>query len=151
NDPGHGDSVTQALQLTLDFLHADVDLVEVNASCPNVVDTASGKRKPIMGYDSESMRALIDAMGSIDGAERRLGLKLPPYTSEDQRVVAIQLADVLREGPFAYLVMSNTVPVVAPEGVLSIPDRKAGLSGPKTAAIGREQLEFWRGLVPDID
>lgn len=108
-----------------------------------------------MGYDLETMLELIDSLDYQVGEGQRLGLKLPPYLSNDERSVATDLAEVLRASDvFKFIVTANTIPNQEPlneqgEHILTVPNGKGGMSGPATKKIGREQLEFWKTHLAD--
>jgi dihydroorotate dehydrogenase len=154
NAPEHGSSVEQATRLAYDFLETGVDLVEINVSCPNVV-TEGGGRKPIMGYDLETMQELISSLTEQVGEGQKLGVKLPPYLSDDERLVATDLAKILRaSNVFRFIVTANTIPNQEPlneqgEHILTVPGGKGGMSGSATKQTGREQLELWREQMGD--
>lgn len=152
NAPVHGSSVEQATRLAYGFLQAGAKLVEINVSCPNVV-TEDGGRKPIMGYDLETMQELVDALTTSVGEGEKLGVKLPPYLSYEEKAVAADLAKLLRaSNVFAFLVTANTIPNQEPlnangEHILTVHGGKGGMSGPATKDVGREQLRLWHALL----
>jgi dihydroorotate dehydrogenase len=149
NAPEYGNSVGQAARLAYELLGTDADLVEMNVSCPNVV-TSGGGHKPILGYDLESMEELLTRLDTEVGDTGRLGLKLPPYLSAEERPLVPRLAALLRRRRvFRFLVTSNTIPNQAPlhadgRPILTVPEGKGGMSGPSTKEVGREQLVLWR-------
>lgn len=147
--PEHGSSVDQAARLAYELLGTDADLVEINVSCPNVVSEGGG-RKPILGYDLESMEELLARLDAEVGDTRRLGLKLPPYLSAEDKLLVPRIAALIRgRRVFRFLVTSNTVPNQAPRDadsrpLLAVPGGKGAMSGPSTKEVGREQLVLWR-------
>ena len=146
--PESGDSIKQARRLVYEFLQTGVDLVELNVSCPNLV-TDGGGRKPIMGYDSESMAELIDVLASEVGQGQRVGVKLPPYVSDDEKLLIPVIAKILRaKNVFSFLVTANTIPNQVARNqdgtpILTVPNGAGGMSGPATRGVGREQLHLW--------
>lgn len=149
NAPEYGTSVEQAAQMSYMFLESGVDLVEINVSCPNVV-TEGGGRKPVMGYDLQSMVELVDRLEDQVGVDQRLGVKLPPYVSEEDKAIVPDLAKLfLAKRVFRFLIACNALPGEVPTDAggnlkpLSVPGGGGGLSGPYTAAVGREQVEMW--------
>jgi dihydroorotate dehydrogenase (fumarate) len=156
NAAEHGTSVDQAVRLVYDFLETDADLVELNVSCPNVV-TEGGGRKPIMGYDLESMLELVDGLAEEVGEGQRIGVKLPPYLSKTEQLLVPEVAKILRtKNVFRFLVTSNTIPnqiALDSSGipVLTVPKGKGGMSGPATKEVGRQQLDLWREQLPDTE
>jgi dihydroorotate dehydrogenase len=149
NASEYGSSVAQAARLAYELLETDADLVEVNVSCPNVVDSGGG-RKPIMGYDLESMEELLARLDAEVGVTGRLGLKLPPYLSVEDRLLVPRIAAMLQgRHVFRFLVTSNTIPNQVPRHadsrpLLAVPEGTGGMSGPSTKEVGREQLVLWR-------
>jgi dihydroorotate dehydrogenase len=149
----HGSSVEQALKLTQKFLATDVDLVELNVSCPNIV-LDGGARKLMMGYDLQSMTELIDELKKIN-INGRLGIKMPPFLNDEEKAILPELAGLLIESnACSFLTICNTIPNQIPQdengrNILSVPEGKAGMSGPATNEEGRRQLKMWRELVGD--
>lgn len=146
--PDAGGSVEQARRLVYEFLQTGVDLVELNVSCPNVV-TEGGGRKPIMGYDLESMAELIDVLAGEVGEGHKIGVKLPPYVSDEEKLLIPDVAKLLRaKNVFSFLVTANTIPNQVARNkdgstILTVPNGAGGMSGPATKEIGREQLRLW--------
>lgn len=132
-----GDTFEQSARLIDEIQATSADLIELNASCPNIV-TDTGERKPILGYDLEGMQHLIERLTTIAGRDnRRLGVKLPPYLHESNGQLITDLADLFnRSRVFAFLVTANTVP--SDEG---------GMSGPAMSSIGQAQLQLWRSHI----
>lgn len=147
--PESGESVEQARRLVYELLQTGVDMVELNVSCPNVV-TEGGGRKPIMGYDLESMTMLVDVLASEIGEGYNLGVKLPPYISDEEKLLVPDIAKLFRaKKVFRFLVTANTIPnqIVLDRNkkpILSVPGGVGGMSGPATKEEGREQLRLWR-------
>ncbi|MBI1857360.1 hypothetical protein HY003_04025 [Candidatus Saccharibacteria bacterium] len=152
--PESGESVEQARRLVYEFLQTGVDLVELNVSCPNVV-TEGGGRKPIMGYDLESMAELIDVLASEVGEGQRVGVKLPPYVTDEEKLLIPEVAKILRaKNVFSFLVTANTIPNQIARNqdgnpILSVPNGAGGMSGPATKEAGREQLQMWHEQMGD--
>jgi dihydroorotate dehydrogenase len=112
-----------------------------------------------MGYDLETMALLMDSLIARVGESQRLGLKLPPYISEEEKGLVPDLALILNYRKiFKYMVAANTIPnQIARHAdgspILSVPKGLGGLSGPATKEVGREQLRLWHqqiGLSMDI-
>ena len=146
--PESGSSIEQARRLVYELLQTGVDLVELNVSCPNVV-TEGGGRKPIMGYDLESMAELVDLLASDVGEGQRVGVKLPPYVSDEEKLIIPDVAKILRaKNVFSFLVTANTIPNQTARNqdgtpILTVPNGAGGMSGPATKEVGREQLKMW--------
>lgn len=148
-----GSTHEQAASLVYDMATTGVDLIEVNASCPNVVVDGGG-RKPIVGYDIQAMKTLIYTLDEFrHDFSTKIGLKLPPYRSREELAVAYEIAKVLTaESQLGYIATANTIPNQRPESangeaILSVPNGLGGMSGPATHEVGREQLRLWRQLV----
>ncbi len=150
-----GDSVEQAVRLADDFLETDFDLVAINVSCPNIVTDGDG-RKPIMGYDAETIHRLLENLWSEFGMTGRLGVKAANHDTPERQAVVPQLARLFRDYPvFDWMEAPNTIPGHIPldeerQAILSVPGGAGGLSGPATSRNGREQLLLWHRQVGDI-
>jgi orotidine-5'-phosphate decarboxylase len=143
----YGSSVEQALTLAKNLLKTKADLIELNLSCPNIV-TSGGGRKPIMGYDLNSVIELLAGLSKIKEV-KRIGLKMPPYISAEEKKLVPKLAKLIKRYRIGFITVSNTIPnQIAKnyygEPVLSVPGGAGGLSGPATKKAGREQLKLWR-------
>lgn len=150
-----GGSLAQLTRLVGDALETGVDLVEVNTSCQNTV-TADGGRKPIIGYDLETMAGLVDALEPFTrNQDSKVGVKLPPYLTLEEMDVASSLSKIfIARRVFGFITLPNTIGGQIPvdsEGNprLSVPTGMGGMSGPATKHIGRMQLVLWEGLVGD--
>jgi dihydroorotate dehydrogenase len=144
----YGTSVEQAMKLVGEFLEAGADLVEVNLSCPNVVSKGGG-RKPMMGLDIISLMEFFNRIAKEFNSIKKIGFKMPPYlTSADQRLIP-KIARMIQELDIGgFITVSNTIPNQIPRNkmrqpILSVPEGKAGMSGPATKNVGREQLKLW--------
>jgi len=148
-DPEIGNSVKQSARLFYEFSLTEADLIEINTSCPNIV-TEGGGRKEMLGYDLEAMQELIDELRMWNGRGTGLGLKLPPYLTDDQQAKVPELARIIAESQtIGFIVTSNTIPNQlaldeAGNPALKVPGSTGGKSGPSTRYIGREQLVLWR-------
>jgi len=146
--PDTSSSVEQAQKLVYEFLQAGADLVELNVSCPNVV-TKGGGRKPIMGYDLESMAELIDVLAAEVGEGHKIGVKFPPYLSDEEKLLIPAIAKLLKaKNVCSFLVTANTIPNQIARNadgspILTVPNGAGGMSGPATKEVGREQLRLW--------
>lgn len=155
-EPGIGDSVEQSVIMANRIFAAGAKIIELNVSCPNVV-TEGGGRKPIMGYDVETMKYLTEAL--YDRSDPVLldclGIKPPPYIGQEQKSAQAEIAHILAEFWPSYLAVSNTIPghvPLKPDGspILRVPNGVGGRSGPSTKMIGRDQLSLWRRTAPEI-
>jgi len=148
-NPEVGDTLEQTARLVGELMTTRADLIEVNTSCPNIVNE-SGDRKPVLGYDLDSMATLVSRLEHIAGMKAtRLGVKLPPYLTHEERSIIPELAQLFAEHPvFAYIATANTIPNQVArdkigQPILRVPDGAGGLSGPITREVGREQLQLW--------
>jgi dihydroorotate dehydrogenase len=142
------ESIDQIEAMTTPLINIGVDLIVINTSCPNIV-VAKGDRKPIMGYDGESMYDLLEMLERVYGREAGIGLKLPPYMTTEQQSMIPGLAQyILHCEAVEFIITANTIPNQVPRdetgnNILSVPNGMGGMSGPATSGIGREQLELW--------
>ncbi len=150
-----GDSIDQSRLMVARLFSRGAELVELNVSCPNIVDQTGG-RKPIMGHDPETMARLAEGLaGDLDSNlyGHYLGLKLPPYISPKQKQAQPAIATIIKDGPFGFVVTANTIPGNRPvddqdNPRLTVPGGGGGLSGPATKDEGRRQLNIWRNSLP---
>ena len=151
-----GDSVEQSLTLVRRLFAAGADWVELNVSCPNLIDRAGG-REPIMGHDPETMSKLAEALAAEPDADllaRGLGLKLPAYIGTEELINSERIKTAIRQAPIGFIVTSNTIPGQRPvdqygQPRLSVPGGIGAGSGPATKAEGRRQLAGWLVRLPE--
>jgi len=154
----NGDTFKQVKRLVYNMQLTDVDLIEVNTACPNVV-TEGGGRKPILGYDSEGMYQLVEELAPWTGMiNSKVGVKLPPYITDEEQALVPELAQLFRDRRvFGFITTANAIPNQVArdkdgEPVLSVPGGAGGMSGPSTKRIGRQQLKLWKdALGEDIE
>ncbi|HTE22238.1 MAG TPA: hypothetical protein VK674_04325 [Candidatus Limnocylindria bacterium] len=153
--PEIGDTLNQIKRLIYEFQLAGVDLIEVNPSCPNIF-AEDDSCKPILGYDLEGMQQLVTELAPWTGTiDSKVGIKLPPYISDEQKQMPPELAKLLKEKPvFGFIVTANSVPNqvatdAAGKPILSVPSGVGGMSGPATKETGRQQLRMWNDLIGD--
>ena len=68
-----GLSVDENIKILEKVKSSNVDLVELNVSCPNVIG------KPQLGYDMEGFSEALRRVSEMWDNQKPLGLKLPPY------------------------------------------------------------------------
>ncbi len=101
---------------SLELLAPHADAVELNASCPNV---AWGRDR-----DQEThLRALVEAF--VARTDRPVFVKLPPFTTANEREAVLALAGISQEAGARALTCGNTRPVA--DGRLA--GGRGGLSG----------------------
>ncbi len=81
------------------FQKSEVDLIEVNLSCPNI------KGKPQVAYDFVQSEKIIRNISGIKG-KKPLGLKLPPYFDF---VHHQQMANIIKKYPVKFITLINSV------------------------------------------
>lgn len=86
------------LEMIKAFQDSDVDLLELNLSCPNIVG------KPQTGYDFEQSDQLLENVQKIN--KKPLGLKLPPYFD---RVHQKQMAELVLKHKIDFITCINSV------------------------------------------
>jgi dihydroorotate dehydrogenase (fumarate) len=80
------------------FNETDVDLIELNLSCPNIVG------KPQVGYDPEAVKKTVTAVGKI--CQKPWGVKLHPYFDF---VHYEETADILNHSRISFVTCINSV------------------------------------------
>jgi dihydroorotate dehydrogenase len=98
---------------TVELLAPHVDGIELNASSPNAP----------WRHDPAHMTRLLEAFGGR--TDRPLLLKLPPFTTDDDRAIVLDLARAAVEAGARGLVCSNTLPTEE----LRLATGRGGLSG----------------------
>lgn len=108
--------------LTKAFQESEVDLIELNFSCPNL------KGKPQIGYDFEMTERLLKDLFAL-GGKKPMGIKLPPYFDPAHWDSA---AAVFKKFPIAFLTCINSVGntlIVDPETEKPLIRPKGGFGG----------------------
>lgn len=103
------------------FQKSDVDLIEVNLSCPNL------EGKPQVAYDFEQTEKVLSAISKL--GDKPLGLKLPPYYDF---VHHKQMTEIISKYRISFITCINSVgntliidpetesPVIKPKKVLAV-------------------------------
>lgn len=85
------------------------ELVEINISCPNIINHDKLYSKRLIGYDTLSLSRLLENIKSLDLQFLNIGLKLPPYIDNtllhDIANIIIQYSAIVK-----YIVCSNSIP-----------------------------------------
>lgn len=80
------------------FNESDVDILEVNLSCPNVIG------RPQIGYDFEMSQEILNTIGDI--TNKPWGVKLPPYFDF---VHFEEIASILNSSKISFIVSINSI------------------------------------------
>lgn len=124
---------------------AKIDILELNFGCPNV--SVDGKQKPIVSFDTETMKEIIQAVQKV--TKVALAVKLSPYSNPADLQAAAQ---VLIETKIAAVVASNTFPngfTGDESGNSVLANELAGVSGTALLAINLGQVRQFRNILPD--
>lgn len=103
------------------FQKSEVDLIEVNLSCPNL------EGEPQVGYDFEQTEEVLSGISNSGG--KPIGLKLPPYYDLVQYK---QIAELIRKYNISFITCINSVGntlIIDPEKETPIIKPKRGLGG----------------------
>lgn len=140
-----GFSTNEYVQLAKLADDSGIDVLELNFGCPNV--SVDGKQKPIVSFDPETMREIIQAVQEV--TEIPLAIKLSPYSNPADLQAA---ADVLIATNVAAVVASNTFPngfMGNEAGKSVLANELAGVSGRAMLPINLGQVRQFRNLLPD--
>ena len=116
-----GLSIEDYLIMVQAFQKSDVDLIEVNLSCPNL------EGKPQVAYDFEYTEKVLSAISNL--GNKPLGLKLPPYYDF---VHHEQMAEIIRKYKISFITCINSVGntlIIDPEREMTIIKPKKGFGG----------------------
>jgi dihydroorotate dehydrogenase len=132
------EAVADAME-TLAMLEPFADAIELNASCPNVS----------WGRDRDNEAHLRGLVAAIRGrTPKPVFVKLPPFSTDVEKVVVLALVRVAQEGGATGLTCSNTRPIL--DARLSV--GSGGLSGralwPRTASIVADVHAATGGAMP---
>jgi len=81
-----------------EFQDSEVDLIEVNLSCPNIYG------KPLVGYDIEQTENVLVKISSL--GKKPIGLKLPAYLDESLQK---QIADLIIKNNISFISTINSI------------------------------------------
>lgn len=85
--------------LTEAFQKSDIDLIEINFSCPNIGDNT----EPFM-YRPNKIRELLEKISNL--GKKPIGLKLPPYPCY---LFQEKMAAVIKDYPISFISCTNTL------------------------------------------
>lgn len=103
------------------FQESEVDLIEVNLSCPNI------EGKPQIAYDIEATARVLASIANL--GSKPIGLKLPPFYDPAHHK---QMADLILEHDVRFISCINSIGntlVIDPETESSVIRPKQGLGG----------------------
>jgi len=109
------------VEMVKEFQKSDVDLIEVNLSCPNI------EGKPQVGYDFEQSEKILSAIKGL--GKKPLGLKLPPYNDLSFQK---QMAELILKYDIKFITCINSIGntlVIDPEKESTIIKPKKGFGG----------------------
>ena len=104
------------------FQESEVDLIEINLSCPNIVEEGL----PIV-YDFEKIRELLDKISNL--GNKPIGLKLPPYLCY---VLQEKMADLIKQYNIPFIASMNSVGnalIIDPEKETTLIKPQRGFGG----------------------
>lgn len=116
-----GLSVENYIQMVEAFQNSDVDLIEVNLSCPNL------ERKPQVAYDFEQTEKILRRISNL--GNKPIGLKLPPYYDF---VHHKQMAELIEKYKISFITCINSVGntlIIDPETETPVIKPKKGFGG----------------------
>lgn len=103
------------------FQNSDVDLIEVNLSCPNL------EGKPQIAYDFEQIEKVLCNISNL--GKKPIGLKLPPFYDF---VHHKQMADLIKKYKISFITCINSVGntlIIDPEFETPVIKPKKGFGG----------------------
>lgn len=103
------------------FQESEVDIIEVNLSCPNV------KGKPQIAYDFQKTDEILGSIMKI--GKKPMGVKLPPYFDP---IHTEQIGAILKKYPLAFVCCINSVGntlIIDPETEQPLIKPKGGFGG----------------------
>jgi len=116
-----GFSIEDYHQLVRAFQDSEVDLIEVNLSCPSI------KGKSIIGYDFGQIEELLKKISDL--GEKPIGVKLPPYYDLSHHV---QIAELIKEYDISFITCINSIGntlVIDPEKEAPVIKPRKGFGG----------------------
>lgn len=139
-----GFSIEDNIEMVSAFQSSDVDLIEVNFSCPNIPGKAQ------VAYDFEQVETALAALTVL--GDKPIGIKLAPYFDMSH---FIAMADILKKFPVKFITCVNSIgntliidpitesPIIKPKGGFG------GLCGDYIKPIGLANVRAFRELLPE--
>lgn len=144
-----GGSVEEFSALCTEALTCGFDGIELNLSCPNVLDGAT--RKTIVSYDLILIEEIVRSCAELvsqHSSEVRLTAKFSPFSNPEELVATARIVSAC---DIAGVVTQNTVPnclLFNSDGTVQIDTADgtgwAGLSGVAVKAMALGQVNQWR-------
>ena len=116
-----GLSVEDYEKMVKSFQNSDIDLIEVNLSCPNL------EGKPQVAYDLEQTEKVLRRISNLD--KKPIGLKLPPFYDFIHHK---QMADLIQKYNISFITCINSVGnalIIDPETEAPVIKPKKGFGG----------------------
>jgi len=113
--------VDDYVQMVREFQQSEVDLIEVNLSCPNL------EGKPQAAYDLQQTENILNKIFKL--GEKPIGLKLPPYYDSAQYQ---QMAELIIRYNISFITCINSIGntlIIDPETETPIIKAKRGFGG----------------------
>ncbi|KPJ55787.1 dihydroorotate dehydrogenase [Parcubacteria bacterium DG_74_2] len=117
-----GFSLEEYRVLVKAFQESEVDLIEINLSCPNIVEQGL----PII-YDFEKIKELLDKVSNL--GEKPIGLKLPAYLCY---VLQEKMVDLIKQYNIPFIASINSVGntlIIDPEKETTLIKPQRGFGG----------------------
>jgi len=139
-----GFSVEDNIEMVSAFQNSEVDLIEVNFSCPNIPGKAQ------VAYDFEQVDSALQALTVL--GDKPIGIKLAPYFDMSH---FIAMAEILKRYPVKFITCVNSIgntliidpetesPIIKPKGGFG------GLCGDYIKPIGLANVRAFRELLDD--
>ena len=124
----------------------ELDAVELNASCPNVV-TEDGGRHELLSHHPELLGATLSEIHDISANELAIGsllVRISPFREQaDAANLARLLGDIGVDAVSAFNTFPGGVPLnAAGEHILQVPNGAGGQSGPGLANAAEKQTQW---------
>lgn len=139
-----GFSIEDNIEMVTAFQNSDVDLIEVNFSCPNIPGKAQ------VAYDFEQVETALAKLTVL--GDKPLGIKLAPYFDMSH---FIAMANILKKFPVKFITCVNSIgntliidpvtetPIIKPKGGFG------GLCGDYIKPIGLANVRAFRELLDE--
>lgn len=139
-----GFSIEDNIEMVSAFQNSDIDLIEVNFSCPNIPGKAQ------VAYDFSQVESALQALTVL--GDKPLGIKLAPYFDMSHFVA---MAEILNKFPVKFITCVNSIGntlIIDPEAESPIIKPKGGfggLCGDYIKPIGLANVRAFRELLSD--